>query len=155
MIRVQKEDFDVNHELIILKSGTNNIGGICSFIGLVRDMAKDQEIISMTLEQYPEMTKKALEAINKEACSRWPLLGTTIIHRFGKLKPGDQIVFVAVASAHREATFQACHFLMDFLKTKAPFWKLEETIDKKKWVSAQISDDLATSRWEKENPTKN
>jgi molybdopterin synthase catalytic subunit len=154
MIKVQKEDFDVKNELVSLKSGDNKIGGICSFIGLVRDMAENQELISMTLEQYPGMTKKALQAINKEAFCRWPLLRTTIIHRFGQLKPGDQIVFVAVASAHRESAFQACHFLMDFLKTKAPFWKLEETTNEKKWVNAKISDNLATTRWGKNNQPK-
>ena len=127
--------------------GNHGIGGLCSFVGLVRDMAGDAAVGAMTLEHYPGMTEKALEEIEAEACARWPLQATLIVHRVGKLEPGDQIVLVAAASAHREAAFDACHYLIDFLKTRAPFWKLEDTPDGPKWVDARNSDDEATRRW--------
>ena len=110
-------------------------------------MAGDATVGAMTLEHYPGMTEKALEEIEAEACARWPLQATLIVHRVGKLEPGDQIVLVAAASAHREAAFDACHYLIDFLKTRAPFWKLEDTPDGPKWVDARSSDDDATRRW--------
>jgi molybdopterin synthase catalytic subunit len=130
-----------------LTDGNHGIGGLCSFVGLVRDMAGDAAVGAMTLEHYPGMTEKALEEIEAEACARWPLQATLIVHRVGKLEPGDQIVLVAAASAHREAAFDACHYLIDFLKTRAPFWKLEDTPDGPKWVDARNSDDEATRRW--------
>tara|TARA_R110000787_G_scaffold274979_1_gene383167 strand:+ start:12618 stop:13073 length:456 start_codon:yes stop_codon:yes gene_type:complete len=147
MIRVQEHDFDLGQELKLLTDGNHGIGGLCSFVGLVRDMAGDATVGAMTLEHYPGMTEKALEEIEAEACARWPLQATLIVHRVGKLEPGDQIVLVAAASAHREAAFDACHYLIDFLKTRAPFWKLEDTPDGPKWVDARSSDDDATRRW--------
>ena len=147
MIRVQAEDFDPGKELEQLTEGNNAIGGVCSFIGLVRDFADGDSISSMTLEHYPGMTEKQLEAIEAEAHERWPLDGTIIIHRYGKLDAGDRIVFVAAASAHREAAFEACRFLMDWLKTKAPFWKKESGEAGDQWVDAKDSDDEATERW--------
>ena len=147
MIRVQEQDFDVGTELNALSAGNHAIGGLCSFVGLVRDMACDANIGAMTLEHYPGMTEKALEQIEAEAIARWPLEATLIVHRFGTLNPGDRIVLVAAASPHREASFEACHFLIDFLKTRAPFWKLEDTPDGPKWVDARSSDDAAAARW--------
>ena len=147
MIRVQAEDFDPGKELEQLTEGNNAIGGVCSFIGLVRDFADGDSVSSMTLEHYPGMTEKQLEAIEAEAQERWPLDGTIIIHRYGKLDAGDRIVFVAAASAHREAAFEACRFLMDWLKTKAPFWKKESGEAGDQWVDAKDSDDEATERW--------
>ena len=146
-IRVQLQDFDIGVELAALTKGRHNIGGLCSFVGLVRDMAKDESINSMTLEHYPSMTEKAISVIEAEAHKRWPLEGTLIIHRYGKLKPGDQIVLVATASSHRKAAFEACHFLIDWLKTQAPFWKLEETSKGGQWVNARQSDEQAATRW--------
>lgn len=154
MIRVQEEDFDLALELRALTDGNHAIGGLCSFVGLVRDMAGDADIGAMTLEHYPGMTEKALEEIEAEAIERWPLESSLIIHRYGRLEPGDQIVLVAASSAHREAAFEACHFLIDYLKTKAPFWKLEETPDGAKWVDARASDDAATDRWTTETAKK-
>lgn len=147
MIRVQEEDFDLGTELKALSADRTGIGGLCSFVGLVRDMAGESEIGAMTLEHYPGMTERALEEIEAEALARWPLEATLIVHRYGRLEPGDQIVLVAAASAHREAAFEACHYLIDFLKTRAPFWKLEDTADGPKWVDARHSDDEAVARW--------
>jgi molybdopterin synthase catalytic subunit len=147
MIRVQREDFDVGRELEALTAGNRAVGGLCAFVGLVRDMAGDQPIGAMTLEHYPAMTEKALAKIEAEARERWPLAATLIIHRHGRLEPGDRIVLVATASAHRQAAFEACHFLIDWLKTKAPFWKLEDTAAGAKWVDARASDDDAAARW--------
>lgn len=146
-VRVQQEDFDVGLELARLTDGDHAVGGLCSFVGLVRDMAGDDEIGAMTLEHYPGMTEKALAGIEAEAHARWPLRASLIVHRFGRLEPGERIVLVAAASAHREAAFEACHFLIDWLKTQAPFWKLEETPDGGKWVDARDSDDAAAARW--------
>ena len=147
MIRVQREDFDVGAELAALTRGTTGIGGVTSFVGLVRDVAGDQRIAAMTLEHYAGMTERQLESIEAEARRRWPLEAVLIIHRIGRLEPGDRIVLVATASAHREAAFESCHFLIDWLKTKAPFWKLEETPQGPRWVDAQASDDAAAKRW--------
>jgi len=129
MIRVQEEDFEPGEEIANLTRGNTAIGGVCSFIGLVRDFAGDAgegTVSAMTLEHYPGMTEAQLEAIETEAQARWPLDATVIMHRYGRLEPGDRIVLVGAASAHREAAFEACHFLIDWLKTKAPFWKKEE-----------------------------
>lgn len=147
MIRVQAEDFDVGRELENLCQGNLGVGGVSCFVGLVRDMAGEKSIMAMTLEHYPEMTEKALAKIEAEARSRWPLEETLIIHRYGRLEPGERIVLVAVASAHREAAIEACHFLIDWLKTRAPFWKLEETTDGGQWVDARKLDDQAAGRW--------
>ncbi len=152
MIRVQAEDFDIGRELENLSKGNLGVGGVSSFVGLVRDMAGDESIQAMTLEPYPEMTEKALAKIEAEARSRWPLEDVLIIHRYGRLEPGDRIVLVAAASAHREAAIEACHFLIDWLKTQAPFWKLEETPDGGQWVDARSSDDMAADRWVKNDP---
>ena len=147
MIRVQREDFDVGAEIDTLCHGDKGIGGVCTFIGTVRDMADGEPIGAMTLEHYPGMTEKALADIEAEAQARWPLSGTLIIHRYGKLEPGERIVLVIAASAHREAAFEACQYLMDWLKTKAPFWKLEGTANGGHWVDAKDSDDSAAARW--------
>ena len=146
-VRVQQNDFDPGEELQRLAQDNTNIGGITSFLGLVRDMADDEVITSMTLEHYPGMTEKQLLKIELEARRRWPLDESLIIHRYGTLLPGDRIVLVACASSHREAAFEACNFLIDWLKTKAPFWKLESTSRGNKWVSAKASDNLASARW--------
>ena len=147
MIRVQQEDFDLAAELKAMTDGNHQIGGLTSFVGLVRDIAGGETVSAMTLEHYPGMTEKLLAEIEAEANRRWPLDASLIIHRHGRLEPGDQIVLVACASAHREAAFEACHFLIDWLKTKAPFWKLEDTPDGGKWVDARASDDDAAARW--------
>jgi molybdopterin synthase catalytic subunit len=150
MIRVQREDFDLGAELDALTRAKTNIGGVASFVGLVRDVAGGTGINAMTLEHYPGMTERALAAIEAEALRRWPLEASLIIHRYGRLEPGARIVLVATASAHRAAAFESCEFLIDWLKTKAPFWKLEETPDGARWVEAHASDDAAAGRWGKE-----
>jgi molybdopterin synthase catalytic subunit len=147
VIRVQREDFDVGAELAELTRGKTGIGGVVSFIGLVRDVAGGEPVGAMTLEHYPGMTERQLEAIAAEARRRWPLEAVLVIHRYGRLEPGDRIVLVATASAHREAAFASCAFLIDWLKTKAPFWKLEETAKGARWVEAEASDDAAAARW--------
>jgi molybdopterin synthase catalytic subunit len=149
MIKVQLEDFDVGAELQALTASNRQIGGITSFVGLVRDLSEGSDVKRMTLEHYPGMTEQALQEIEAEARRRWPLEAITIIHRYGPLEPGDRIVLVAVASAHREAAFAACHFLIDWLKTRAPFWKLEDTGQGARWVEAKDSDDKAAERWAK------
>ncbi|MEO5337898.1 MAG: molybdenum cofactor biosynthesis protein MoaE [Magnetospirillum sp. WYHS-4] len=146
-VRVQREDFDVGAELATLTSGRHGIGGVCLFVGLVRDLAGDKPIAAMTLEHYPGMTEKELERIEAEARARWPLEETLIVHRHGRLEPGDNIVLVAAASAHRGAAFEAARFLMDFLKTRAPFWKLEDIGGDSRWVDARDGDDAAAARW--------
>jgi molybdopterin synthase catalytic subunit len=150
MIRVQREDFDVGAELEALSRGNHRIGGLASFVGLVRDMAGGETIGAMTLEHYPGMTEKKLAEIEDEARRRWTLEASLIVHRYGRLEPGDRIVLVATTSAHREAALESCHFLIDWLKTKAPFWKLEETPRGGEWVSARDADDTAARRWAKE-----
>ncbi len=147
MIKVQREDFDVGAELDALSRANHRVGGVASFVGLVRDVAGDQAVGAMTLEHYPGMTEKMLAKIEAEARARWPLEACLIVHRFGRLEPGDRIVLVATASAHRQAALEACAFLIDWLKTKAPFWKLEETQAGSRWVAARASDDQAAARW--------
>jgi len=144
---VQAEDFDVGAELAALAGGRTDIGGVTSFVGLVRDMAGGKRVDAMTLEHYPGMTEKGLAAIEAEALARWPLAATLIVHRYGRLAPGDRIVLIAPASAHRDAAFDACRFLIDWLKTKAPFWKLEDTPEGAQWVAADARDDDAAARW--------
>jgi len=146
-VRVQQDDFDVGAELAALTEGNHAIGGIASFVGVVREMAGDEKIGAMTLEHYPGMTERALAEIEAEARRRWPLEACLIVHRYGRLEPGDRIVMVATASAHRQAALEACAFLIDWLKTKAPFWKLEETAEGSKWVDARDTDSAATKRW--------
>ncbi len=147
MIRVQREDFDVGAEMARLSDGRHGVGGVCAFVGLVRDLAGEAAVGAMTLAHYPAMTEKELRRIEDEARSRWDLVDSLIIHRYGRLEPGDRIVLVATASAHRQAAFEACHFLIDWLKTQAPFWKQNETPDGPQWVDAQASDDEAAARW--------
>jgi len=147
MIRVQQEPFDTGAELARIKAGNNGIGGTVVFVGSVRDLSNGSDVRAMTLEHYPGMTERALEEIDAEARRRWPLEETLIVHRHGRLEPGDDIVLVIAASAHREAAFEACHFLIDWLKTKAPFWKLEDGADGAHWVAAKESDDAAAARW--------
>ena len=149
MIRVQQQDFDIGAELATLGQGNTKIGAITSFVGLVRDLSDDARVAAMTLEHYPGMTEQALQDIEAEARRRWQLEDVLIVHRYGRLEPGDRIVLVAVASAHRGMAFEACHFLIDWLKTKAPFWKLEATPQGERWVEAKSSDDHAAARWAK------
>ena len=151
VVRVQKEDFDVGAELTALTDGKTAVGGITSFVGLVRDLGGEGALKAMTLEHYPGMTEKMLGEIESEANERWPLEACLIVHRYGRLEPGDRIVLVATASAHRHAAFDSCAFLIDWLKTRAPFWKLEESDgDGARWVESKQSDDRAAGRWGKE-----
>jgi len=147
MIKVQRENFDVGDELAALCANRQNVGAVASFIGLVRDVAGPRELSAMTLEHYRGMTEKQLKRLEADALQRWPLDRVLIIHRYGRLLPGDQIVLCATTSAHREAAFTACNFLMDWLKTKAPFWKLEEVGGKSEWVEAKDTDDEAAAKW--------
>jgi molybdopterin synthase catalytic subunit len=147
VIRVQREDFDIGAEMRALAGGDTGIGGVASFVGLVRDMGGGAGASAMTLEHYPGMTEKQLAAVEDEARARWELSGVTIIHRYGRLEPGEQIVLVLTASPHRQAALESCAFLIDWLKTSAPFWKLEETPDGSRWVEARASDDEAAARW--------
>jgi len=148
-VRVQREDFNTGAELAGLTEGRTDVGGMCVFVGLVRDMAGDKTVSAMTLEHYPGMTEGKLAEIEAEARSRWPLQDSLIIHRYGRLEPGDRIVLVACTSAHRQAAFDACQFLIDWLKTKAPFWKLEESPEGgQDWVEARQTDDHAAERWD-------
>ena len=144
MIRVQREAFDVGREIAALTAGNTRIGGVASFVGLVRDLGG---LRSMTLEHYPGMTERQLERIDAEAHRRWPLEASLIVHRYGRLEPGDPIVLTITASAHRQAAFDSCNFLMDWLKTEAPFWKREEGEDGERWVAARSDDDAARDRW--------
>ena len=152
-IRVQLEDFDLGAELDRLTRGRHDIGAAVTFTGLVRDIAPPGAAggaagdSSLTLEHYPGMTERQLAAIAHEACQRWPLDACLVLHRHGRLLPGDRIVLVIAASAHRQAAFDACAFLMDWLKTKAPFWKLEQAGETRRWVAAKAEDDAAAARW--------
>jgi molybdopterin synthase catalytic subunit len=141
-IRIQQEDFDLNDEIEALTN--EGIGAVASFVGVVRG---DETLMSLTLEHYPGMTEREIASHIEQAASRWPLLGATIIHRVGTLKPGERIVLVVTASSHRGAAFEACEFLMDYLKTRAPFWKREDRGGESAWVEARASDDEAAERW--------
>lgn len=147
MISVQTEDFDAGAEIEHLTGDTGDVGAVVSFTGVVRGGPADDPLISMTLEHYPGMTERELEKIEAEARARWPLSDALIIHRVGTLKPGDRIVLVATASVHRKAAFEAAEFLMDYLKTRAPFWKREIRQSGTHWVEAKDSDDAAAGRW--------
>jgi molybdopterin synthase catalytic subunit len=149
MIRVQQQAFDVGHEISALKRGKTQIGGTAIFVGSVRDINNGATVSALTLEHYPGMTEKALAAIETEARTRWILQDVLIVHRYGRMELGEDIVLVICCSEHREAAFDACQFLMDYLKTKAPFWKLEEDGSKAEWVDARESDDAAAARWGK------
>lgn len=146
-VRVQAEDFDIGSELAALRRGNAAIGAIASFVGLVRDMNAGGNVSEMTLEHYPGMTEKALEGIVTEAKARWDVIEVLVVHRVGVLRPTDQIVLVVVTGAHRGEAFAACEFVMDYLKTRAPFWKKEQTPAGSRWVEARESDDTAAERW--------
>ena len=148
-VAIQQADFDVSTELARLREADHRVGAVCSFVGTVRASGKpgDPPVLDMELEHYPGMTEKAIEAMVDEAQRRFDIYGARVIHRIGLLRPGEQIVFVAVTSAHRGQSFQACEFLMDYLKTQAPFWKKERTPEGERWVDARSSDDAALARW--------
>ena len=151
-VKVQSEDFDIGGELAALTDGNTDIGGMVSFAGLVRDLGGDDALKAMTLEHYPGMTEKMLREIEAEANERWDLEASLIVHRYGRLEPGDRIVLVATASAHRQEAFDACAFLIDWLKTRAPFWKLEESDQLgPQWVESKETDDRAAERWERDH----
>ena len=146
-VRVQADDFDVSVEIAALRRGNSKIGAIASFVGVVRDVNDGDRVAELKLEHYPGMTEKAIEAIIAEAKARWKIVDVTVVHRVGELKPLDQIVLVVVAGAHRGDAFAACEFIMDYLKTRAPFWKKEQTPQGARWVEARSSDDEAAERW--------
>jgi molybdopterin synthase catalytic subunit len=146
-VRVQQEDFDVGAEMAELKAGRSDIGAIVAFVGTVRDHAGGRSVEEMLIEHYPGMTETGLQRIEQEASERWPLQASLIVHRHGSLKPGDNIVLVLTASEHREAAFRAAEFLMDYLKTNAPFWKRETGTDGSHWVEANRRDEIAGQRW--------
>jgi molybdopterin synthase catalytic subunit len=146
-VRIQTEDFDISHEVSALRTGDAGVGAVCVFVGTVRDRNDGSGVASMTLEHYPGMTEKSIEAMLDEAQKRFDIRAARVIHRVGELQPQDQIVLVAVTSAHRGMSFQACEFLMDYLKTQAPFWKKEVTPEGARWVDARVSDDQALARW--------
>ncbi|MGB8338892.1 MAG: molybdopterin synthase catalytic subunit MoaE [Burkholderiales bacterium] len=146
-VNVQEQDFDLSAEIAALRKNNPKVGAVASFIGVVRDMNDGDGVADMTLEHYPGMTEKALADIEAQAKVRWDIFDTRIIHRIGTLKPTDQIVMVAVSGAHRGEAFAACEFIMDYLKTAAPFWKKESTAQGARWVDARVSDDAAMARW--------
>ena len=148
-IRIQEKDFDVSTEIAALRKGDPRVGAVVSFLGTVRDMNEGSQVKELTLEHYSGMTEKALQEILDQAKSRWDIYQSLVIHRIGPLLPEDQIVFVAVTSAHRGEAFAACEFIMDYLKTAAPFWKKEDTPDGARWVDARVTDDAAMARWDK------
>ena len=152
IIRIQESDFEVNKEILGLKDLCPIVpGAITNFVGYVRNESNKNNITSMTIEYYPGMTEKMLTQISLNAMKKWPLLGTLIIHRYGKLMVGDQLVMAAAASLHRNASFEATHFLMDYLKTNAPFWKSETINNEKNWVQANESDNIELEKWNQKN----
>lgn len=144
---IQTQDFDVGTEIAALRAADKRVGAVCSFIGTVRDRNDGLNVSELELEHYPVMTEKSIEGMIDEAMKRFDIFAARVIHRIGPLKPLDQIVMVAVTSAHRGESFQACEFLMDYLKTQAPFWKKEQTPDGARWVDARVSDDAALAKW--------
>ena len=146
-VRVQTEDFDVGREIALLRQGNPQIGAVASFIGVVRDVNDGSAVAEMTLEHYPGMTEKSIDAIIGQAKARWDIFDALVIHRIGRLAPTDQIVLVVVTGAHRGDAFAACEFIMDYLKTSAPFWKKEQTPQGARWVESRASDDVAAERW--------
>ena len=146
-VLIQSEDFDVSAEIARLRQDDPRVGAVCTFLGTVRDRNAGDAVSTMELEHYPGMTERSIEAMIDAAMARFDLLGARVIHRVGLLKPLDQIVLVVVTSAHRGESFQACEFLMDYLKTQAPFWKKEQTAAGARWVDARVSDDAALARW--------
>ena len=146
-VRVQKEDFDVGAEIAALRRADARVGAVASFVGVVRDMNEGGTVEEMALEHYPGMTERSIEEIIAQARGRWKIYDALVVHRVGTLKPTDQIVLVVVTSAHRADAFAACEFIMDYLKTRAPFWKKEKTPSGARWVDARVSDDIAAERW--------
>ncbi|MDB5744576.1 MAG: molybdopterin synthase subunit MoaE [Polaromonas sp.] len=146
-VRIQTDDFDSSEEVAVLRVNDKRVGAVCSFIGTVRDRNDGLSVSSMELEHYPGMTEKAIEAMIDEALVRFDIFAARVVHRVGLLQPLDQVVLVAVTSAHRGESFRACEFLMDYLKTQAPFWKKEETSEGARWVDARVSDDAALAKW--------
>ena len=151
-VRVQGADFDISAEVAALRADNPKVGAVACFVGTVRDLNEGQSVQAMELEHYPGMTEKALEAIAEKARERWPGSDVLIVHRVGKLLPLDQIVLVATTAVHRAEAFESCAFVMDYLKTQAPFWKKESTEHGEKWVDARESDDAARARWDPETP---
>ncbi|HEV7801436.1 MAG TPA: molybdopterin synthase catalytic subunit MoaE [Burkholderiales bacterium] len=146
-VRVQTEDFDIGAEIAAIRKGNPAIGAIASFVGVVRDVNEGDAVSEMTLEHYPGMTEKSIDEIIGQARGRWNVIDALVVHRVGLLKPTDQIVLVIVASSHRGDAFAACEFIMDYLKTRAPFWKKEQTGEAARWVDARITDEAAAERW--------
>jgi molybdopterin synthase catalytic subunit len=147
-VRIQTEDFDLGAEVDALTRGDRRIGACASFVGLVRDMNEGDGVAEMTLEHYPGMTERAIGEIVEQALRRWKILDALVIHRYGRLLPGERIVLVVVVGTHRGEAFAACEFIMDYLKTRAPFWKKEQTPDGARWVEARETDDRAAARWD-------
>ncbi len=146
-VSIRTEDFDLQQEIAALRGGDARVGAVCSFVGTVRDRNDGSTVASMELEHYPGMTEKAIESMIDQAHQRFDILGARVVHRVGLLQPMDQIMMVAVVSSHRGESFQACEFLMDYLKTQAPFWKKEQTPEGARWVDARAADDAAVARW--------
>jgi molybdopterin synthase catalytic subunit len=146
-VRVQSEDFNLGTEVARLRAGDPRIGAVVSFVGTVRDMNDGDQVAELELEHYPGMTERSLEDIVEQARARWPLYGALVVHRIGPMKPQEQIVLVAASAAHRGEAFAACEFIMDYLKTDAPFWKKEQTPNGARWVDARSSDDTAKAKW--------
>ena len=146
-VLITTEDFNLGDEVAALRAGDKRVGAVCSFIGTVRDRNDGLNVSSMELEHYPGMTEQAIEAMIDEAMVRFDIFGARVVHRIGVLQPLDQVVMVAVTSAHRGTSFQACEFLMDYLKTQAPFWKKEQTPQGARWVDARVGDDAALAKW--------
>jgi molybdopterin synthase catalytic subunit len=146
-VRIQTEDFDIGREVAVMRAGNPQIGAVASFVGVGRDVTDGNRVVEMTLEHYPGMTEKSIAATIDQAKARWRVFDALVVHRVGLLKPLDQIVLVVVTGAHRGDTFAACEFIMDYLKTRAPFWKKEQTQQGEQWVEARASDDLAAERW--------
>jgi molybdopterin synthase catalytic subunit len=146
-VRVQQEDFDLGAEVARLRAGDPRIGAVVSFVGTVRDLNDGAQVAELELEHYPGMTERSLEDIVAQARARWPLFGALVVHRVGPMQPMEQIVLVAASAAHRGEAFAACEFIMDYLKTEAPFWKKEQTPEGARWVDARVSDDAARSKW--------
>ena len=147
-VRVQTGDFDLSAEVAQVRAGQAGVGAVVAFVGTVRDMNDGAHVSAMELEHYPGMTEQAIAAIVVQAQARWPILGSRVIHRVGPLLPSEQIVLVAVAAAHRGVAFAACEFIIDYLKTEAPFWKKEQTPDGARWVDARVTDDAALRKWD-------
>ncbi|MBR0757865.1 molybdenum cofactor biosynthesis protein MoaE [Bradyrhizobium jicamae] len=148
-IRIQEADFDVAREIAALSQGRTDVGAVVSFSGICRGAEQGEPIAALTLEHYPDMAEAEIQRHADDALARWPLQGLTVIHRFGRIEPGQNIVLVVTASAHRQAAFEAAEFLMDYLKTNAPFWKREESARGTNWIEAQDHDDVAAARWTK------